>query len=49
MKLTLVRHEKLKEKVIDRALTPYYTLRMMPCIYLIYDLPGNLFVEKEAA
>ena len=42
-------YEKEFESWLSEPIEPYYTLRMMPCIYLSYDLPGNLSTEKEAA
>lgn len=36
-------------KWLSEPIEPYYTLRIMPSIYLSYDLPGNLSTEKEAA
>jgi len=41
-------YEEKFEKWLSEPIEPYYTLRMMPCIYLSYDLPGNLSTENEA-
>ncbi len=41
-------YEEEFEKWLSEPIKPYYTLRVMPSIYLSYNLPGNFSTEKEA-
>ncbi len=42
-------YEEEFEKWLSVPIEPYYTLRMMPTIYLSYDMPGNFPTEEQAA
>ncbi len=37
------------EKWVSEPIEPYYTLRMMPTIYLSYDMPGDFPTEEQSA
>ena len=41
-------YEKAFEKWVNEPTSMYYTIRMMPTIYLSYDLPTNIKSEEEA-
>ncbi len=42
-------YEEEFEKWVSQPIEPYYTLRMMPTIYMSYDMPGNFPTENQAA
>ena len=42
-------YEEEFEKCLSEPIEPYYTLRIMPSVYMSYDLPGYFSTEKEAA
>ena len=42
-------YEEEFEKWLSEPIEPYYTLRIMPSVYLSYDLPDYLSTENEAA
>ncbi len=42
-------YEEELEKWVSQPIEPYYTLRMMPTIYLSYDMPGNYPTEEQSA
>jgi len=42
-------YEEEFEKWVSVPVEPYYTLRMMPTIYLSYDMPGYYPTEEQSA
>lgn len=41
-------YEAETERWLNEPIRKYYTIRMMPTIYLSYDLPSNIETEDEA-